>query len=272
MKVSIPVSPKFFGRLLVLVGIGLTLINLGFSIYSQSHDSDPAWPISRQFDFSEEGNFGNGYQSVTLLLVANAYAQGPSGRFKRHWIGLACIFLFVSIDEAAQVHETTVSPLLAQFRRKPKPQPPAVAATPAPAPASPDPATANAPEVTPGKPPAETWEESSYRTYWLAAYGLVFAGLVTIYLKFFFHLPPTVRVYFVVAAVLYLGGAVGVEILYRRLTLHHSDHDLISEVTSGIGELMEMLGVAAFVYALMTNLRRGDSILEIHFDGGSPRP
>ncbi len=285
MKVSISLSPKKLGWLLAVTGLLLMLLNFSANIYGHYYDGDQIWPVSRQFDFSEEGNFANWYQSVTLLfcsvlLLANAAAVNRGAPFRKHWIGLALVFLLVSIDEAAQVHETTVSPLLsllkphreaAKSEAKPgaKTVPKAAAKPGANAPAKTAPAATADAEGDAPAPDAES--EGSSKILWISLYAAIFVTLVLVYLKFFFHLAFNVQVFFVLAAVLYIGGAVGMEFVYKHLTLSHSETSLICQFTSACGELGEMLGVAAFVYALTTNLAQNGSVLEVSCGTGKPR-
>ena len=276
MKVSISLAPKQLGWLLAVTGVFLFLVNLAMNVYGHYYDGDQIWPVSRQFDFSEEGNFANWYQSMTLLfcsvlLLANAAVVNRGAPFRKHWIGLSVVFLLVSIDEAAQVHETTVSPLLAllkphreEAKSEGKSDPKSAAKPEAKTPVKSAPAGADAPA-----PNAES--EGSSKILWISLYAAIFAVLVLIYLKFFFRLAFNVQVFFVLAAVLYIGGAVGMEFVYKHLTLTHSESSLICQFTSACGELGEMLGVAAFVYALTANMAQNGSVLEVSCGPGKPR-
>jgi len=279
VKVSISLSPKKLGWLLAVTGLLLMLVNFSMNIYGHYYDGDQIWPISRQFDFSEEGNFANWYQSVTLLfcsvlLLANAAAVNRGAPFRKHWIGLAVVFLLVSIDEAAQVHETTVSPLLAllkphreEAKSEAKPGAKSATKTDARTPAKPAPAAVAGADA----PAPDAESEGSSKILWISLYAAIFAVLVLVYLKFFFHLAFNVQVFFVLAAVLYIGGAVGMEFVYKHLTLSYSESSLICQFTSACGELGEMLGVAAFVYALTTNMAQNGSVLEVSCGAGKPR-
>ena len=68
-------------------------------------------------DMWREHNIPNFYASMTLLFSALLlYLIGVSerqtgGRYTWHWLGMAAVFVFVSIDEMVMIHELTVKPL-----------------------------------------------------------------------------------------------------------------------------------------------------------------
>jgi hypothetical protein len=69
------------------------------------------------FDLDREPSIPTVYQSATLLLCAGLLAVIAAARKRQaerdylHWAGLSVIFLFLSIDEAAGIHERLIVPL-----------------------------------------------------------------------------------------------------------------------------------------------------------------
>ena len=66
--------------------------------------------IGPLFDLDEEANLPTLYSTLTLLLAAAILAGlascEASDRFRRrHWLGLAVLFVLLAADEAAQLHE-----------------------------------------------------------------------------------------------------------------------------------------------------------------------
>jgi hypothetical protein len=254
---------------LLVVGTLLAAAALTGDLLGHRYHSDDLWPITRQFDFSEEGNFANWYESVTLLAAALLLAtigivtRKSQGRYHRHWLGLSFIFLFVSIDEAAQIHETTVAPILAHFRHSSSRQARAGATGAHSASVKPVPADAAMAE------PAEAGGVRE-KASWMPLYLVVLAAVTALYLRFYFSLAPRVRVALAVAAFLYVGGAVGVELIYERLAEQLGDQALICQVITTGSEWMEMAGVAVFIYGLMTHLHLQGHEVEFRFEGPSP--
>ena len=69
------------------------------------------------FDLDEERNIPTLYASITLLfcsvllsIIAFARKNGSMSAFLQ-WLGLAGIFLFLSIDEAVIIHEHLIDPI-----------------------------------------------------------------------------------------------------------------------------------------------------------------
>jgi hypothetical protein len=71
----------------------------------------------RQFNLDEENNISNWYESIALLFCSGLLGIIAIGkrrerdRFSFHWTGLAIIFLGLSMDESASLHEMTILPL-----------------------------------------------------------------------------------------------------------------------------------------------------------------
>lgn len=239
MNLSISPSPKRVGLTLAVLGFFIALASVICHRIDSHNDSTTTWSLTRHFDFTEEANFVNWYQSMTLLLCAALLAAIASvtrkagRRFHRHWFVLALAFVFVSIDEVAQIHEKTITTLIAHWRPEPE---------------------AGSPEHN--KQPSETEDEhEGFRVTWILVYVPILALMVALYWRFFFHLPVRTRFFFIYAATLYIGGAVGIELLGDRLRIPVADQ---------VSELAEMLGVATFAYILMRHLEdqtspQGDS-------------
>src|SRR5215208_5096619 len=69
------------------------------------------------FDLDKEANVPTLYSSVTILFCAGLLALIAGARKKGgkrdylYWAGLAVIFLFLSVDETAGLHERLIKPL-----------------------------------------------------------------------------------------------------------------------------------------------------------------
>jgi hypothetical protein len=69
------------------------------------------------FDFDREENVPTLYSSATLLLCAGLLAVIATAQRRQkksdylYWAGLALVFLFLSIDETAGIHERLIKPL-----------------------------------------------------------------------------------------------------------------------------------------------------------------
>lgn len=72
-----------------------------------------------------------------------------------------------------------------------------------------------------------------------------------LYLRFLLRLPAGIRNTMIIAAALFVGGAVGVEMLGGMQAEVHGQENLRFMLLAQVEEVMEMLGAAAFIYATL---------------------
>ncbi|MCT7949607.1 hypothetical protein NG798_07395 [Ancylothrix sp. C2] len=81
-----------------------------------------------------------------------------------------------------------------------------------------------------------------------AAFLLVILGLS--YVKFLGHLPAKTRTLFMLGAGLYIGGAIGAELIGGNIAFEGGMNNLSYHAIATFEELCEMLGVVTFIHAL----------------------
>lgn len=95
---------------LVLVALVLLINHVMLQVFYYGWDAGH-WLLRDMFDVDEEENFPTYFSSFILLLSAGLlYAIScrkaeEQDRFTRHWLGLSVIFLALSMDEVAGMHE-----------------------------------------------------------------------------------------------------------------------------------------------------------------------
>ena len=200
-----------FTAFLVLVVLVLLINHLMLQFFYHQWDAGH-WVLRDMFDVDEEENFPTCYSSFALLFSAGLlYAiasqkRREHDRFAPHWLGLSIIFLAMSIDEIAGMHEALNT--VTEFP-------------------------------------------------WTIPAAVVAAVVALIYLPFLIHLPKPTRIGFLLAGVLFAGGAIGVE--------HASDWYLEEQSMDSFGyslltlleEGMEMFGVVLFINALLGYMQTG---------------
>jgi hypothetical protein len=184
------------------------------------------------FDLNKEGNIPALYSTLLLLLASvllltvGLHERGAGHRYARHWLGLALIFLFLAIDENTALHERLGAPTELVMR--------------------PEGVLAWAP--------------------WVIPYSLLVITFAGMYLRFLLHLPAPTRRAFVVAGVLYVTGAIGMELVGA---LHHElsgpGHDVFYVLTITVEEGLEMIAMVVFSHAIMTYIGRAAPELRIGF-------
>ena len=113
----------------------------------------------------------------------------------------------------------------------------------------------------------ERWVTPKGYLYWLwvIPYGFAVLVLAAVYLRFMIRLSRTTRSYFILAALLFLGGAIGVDMLQGREAYLNigSDKTILYSVLYSLEEFLEMIGVAVFIYALLKNLADESPVIRI---------
>ncbi len=152
--------------------------------------------------------------SVLLALIAYE-TKNRNGIYVKHWKWLALIFLYISIDETAALHEMTILPLRHAF---------------------------NAGGIF-------------YWSWVIIAIPIVLI-LSVVYFRFWIRLPPKIRAMVFAAGFIYVGGALGLEMVgaYVTSTGFGKDYHLYSLIMTA-EELMENTGTAVFIVALLSYLQ-----------------
>jgi len=215
--------------ILLSITTALTLIGLGVDLLKhRSPDLFGITGAAKLLSLNGEANIPSWYSSLLWLIAAAlawtiaAFRERVDGRFVAHWIGFGVACAYLSLDEAAMIHEAAGN-LINRV-------------------------------LTDGR----FLELGGGWTYAWMYYGV---GLVTVFLivyrKFLFHLPRGVVFLFIAAGVTYLSGALGVESLSAA-----AENKKISSISSStwdvmiaVEEFLEMLGVVLLIHALLTYMR-----------------
>lgn len=154
--------------------------------------------------------------SVLVATIAFAKKFGGDGRYMGHWAVLAVIFLYLSNDEMLRLHERMSGTLL--------------------------------------QPALDSlgFEPTGVLSYpWIIVYAPLVAVFALAYLRFWLDLPSKIRLLFFAAGAVFVGGAIGAE-MFNAWYDHTFGAGTIAGVMTHLEELMEMLGVVVFIYALMS--------------------
>lgn len=182
------------------------------------------------FDLNTEANVPTWFASSILLIAALLLLGiGVSERalehaYSSHWIGLGAIFTFLSIDEAAELHERS-----SHF--------------------------------------VDAFVDTSgvFFFSWVLV-GAVFMIVVgAFYIGFLRSLPARTRYLILAAAAIFVGGAVGMEMVAGYHASSAPDNYWMSArrvVLTHTEETLEMTGVLLFIYALLDYWRTNIGAVE----------
>lgn len=89
---------------------------------------------------------------------------------------------------------------------------------------------------------------------WVVPYGIATAVPGLAYLRFVWELPTHTRARFVTAGVIFLTGALGIEMFGAREADFYGDTTVTYCVLYSLEEMLEMLGIILFIYAPLSHL------------------
>lgn len=101
---------------------------------------------------------------------------------------------------------------------------------------------------------------------WIIPYGIAVLMVAAVYLRFLYRLPESTRRLFMLAAALYLGGALGMEAIEGAAFERIGSHNLLYVSLYTLEELLEMSGVAVFMYALAAYIANEMQELRLRID------
>lgn len=87
---------------------------------------------------------------------------------------------------------------------------------------------------------------------WVVPASIALCIGVLFYLKFLFSLRPSVRMRFIFSALLYIGGAIGFELVGGYIIVNEGMRNFMYASAANLEEILEMLGVAYFNFTLLS--------------------
>lgn len=217
---EISLSRRTIVRVLVATAFFLLTASIAGQVTMYAF-GEQAYRFNRLFYVDFEGNIPTFFSSILLLFASTllwfiaTLKQSSQDPYRRHWAILAFLVLFMAVDEAVGLHE-----LLDRVRWVP-----------------------------------------GHRKGGIFHYGWVLFGMTMVlavavfYLKFFFALPTRTRRQFFTAAAVFVGGAIGVEILEGAYSASHGgEKSLQFSMFATVEEGLEMAGVIVLINALLDYL------------------
>jgi hypothetical protein len=90
---------------------------------------------------------------------------------------------------------------------------------------------------------------------WVVPMGFLVAIFLLSYSKFLFHLPVSTKKLFVAATAVYIGGAIGMEMVGGYLASTRGQENVAYVLETTIEESLEMLGIVVFIHALISYIK-----------------
>lgn len=226
---QISLNPSSIARVLGVVAFLLVLASIGGQLMAHLTGHALAYKLAYLFDVDAERNIPSYFSTLLLLFAALLLAvitvlKRKAGSPVSSWAILLFGFLCLAADEAWSYHERLI------------------------------------------KPVRELLGDDKLGVFYFAwvipGIALVLV-LALFFLSFLLRLPAKTRLTFLVAATLYIGGVIGVELVGGRFAELHGVRNLTYNMIVSIEEILEMVGAIVFIYALLVYI--ADNYKEVRF-------
>ena len=213
---NIVLSRKKIVKFLIIIALLLIFIHtVILGIYYYVGDPDK-FDFVRMFDLDMERNVPTLFSSLIfaissfLFYLLSRLPKEQENRNRRYWLGLSFVFIFLSFDESAKIHEQ-----LGDFTER-------------------------------------FVDASGFLHYpWVISYSILVLILAAVYLRFFLKMERKIFWSFVAAAVIFLSGALGFELLGANESSQHGTDTVTYSVLYTIEESLEMFGVIYLIHILL---------------------
>ncbi|MCU0546706.1 MAG: hypothetical protein MUE44_31845 [Oscillatoriaceae cyanobacterium Prado104] len=229
MKFLISVSPKKVACFLGLWVLFFAVAGCIVQVLRYGFNYQERW--IHLFNLDREINYPSWYSSLTLLFcgillnIIAAVKQKEDDLFFRHWKVLGCLFVLFSLDEILSLHEI----LIINDLRK---------------------------ALNLG---------GLFYFIWVIP-GAIFVAVIGLsYIKFLKHLPRQTRNLFLLAASIYVGGALGMEMICGYYADAVGQRNLIYGLLASVEEILEMIGAIIFIYALLSYIGSHRENIDLRF-------
>lgn len=211
-------DPKYIVKALLVLAVMLVAIHVGSTFFISQSVNPVSEVLVEKFSLEEEGNFPSFFSAFILLVSAALFALIGKGRRLQHnaswkyWTGLGGIFLFLSLDEAVQIHEKLDTPLI-----------------------------------------WSSFDTSGLLAWpWVILYASLATVLLALYFRFWLALPLRYRIAYAAAAFVYIGSALGFEMLEA---LEYTTHRRVTTKYIILTSVEEILEMSAIIFLIHTNLQ-----------------
>jgi len=226
-------NPSSVALLLTAVALLLVLISISMRIIYFAGDGNELHGFTSLFTLGYEKNIPNTFS--VLLLFSNALLLWIIFLLKRmqkdtdllYWAVLSFGFLYMSFDEACKLHERLESPI------------------------------------------KDIIGNDNLGIFY---YAWVIPGIILVlllglfFLRFLLRLPAKTRFFFLISAFLYLGGAIGFELIGGRYHELYGFENLSYYMIMFTEESLEMAGCIFFIWTLLKYIADEFNVVQFQFE------
>ena len=227
MRIKVAVSPRTIVTRLMVGVVFFTVVSTVIQICRYVLDYRDEW--MDWFNLDRELNFPTWYSALmiagcSVLLKLIATGKKQQGdRYERDWLLLSRIFCLMAIDEVVSIHELLIIPEVSEALNLP-------------------------------------WFLHSAWVIPGTAFVVWFARRFN---KFVRHLPSKSKSHFLLAAFIYIGGALVMEMVGSHFAESIGQQHIIYALIATVEEFLEMTGIVLFIYALLVYLRQWNAQFDL---------
>ena len=224
--------PKVAGALAAAAAL-LVMIHVGWQLFAYWTGHDYVFGLIKLFHLDEERNVPALFSTLLLLSAAallfhiRHHENRRGSRDAAKWTVLAIGFVYIAIDEFGHIHELL---------------------------------------IVPGRELLGERSLGPFYYAWVIPATAIVLVLAAYFLGFLLRLPGPIRLGFIVGGVLFVGGAIGFEMLEGRHDELYGEQSLTYRAYVTLEDSLEMAGVIVFIHAL---LRYIDEYLAVAPGAGS---
>ncbi|UCG86458.1 MAG: hypothetical protein JSW71_21595 [Gemmatimonadota bacterium] len=216
------IRPARVAKILVSVVPVLLIASIAGQILNHFRGHDYVFGFVPLFYLDGENNIPTYFSTMLLFVSALLLAiiawskKKQDDAYALHWVILSAVFLLMSLDEGASLHDVVITPLreLLNITRGPL-----------------------------------------YFAWIIPGMALIVAFAV-FYYRFLFSLPRRTRLLFSIAAILYVTGALGTEMVGGHHAALYGMENFGYTMLVSVEETLEMIGLIVFIYALLEQVKR----------------
>ncbi len=230
---QIALNPAAIARALGAVAVLLVLASVAMQVTVFLTGHDCLCGLVRFFNVDAEMSLPTCFSTLLLLSAALLLAaiavleRRRKAAYVSHWVALSFGFLFMAVDEAVALHEMLTRPAARLLG---------------------------------------DGASGVFRLAWVVPGIALVVVLAVVFLKFLLHLPVKTRLRFLMAAILYVGGAIGLELI-GGCCAPSPDYRVPYMIVATVEESLEMAGAIVFIWALLEHIADNHGEVRVRLDG-----
>lgn len=216
MQIKITAFSRTIIRFLIIGVILFTVVGVAIQIGKYVFNFQDEW-LNLLFNVDLEMNLPTWFSALMIAFCAILFKIIATGkkqqgdRYTKDWQLLSLIFWFLAIDEIISIHEIFIIPQVSQALHLP----------------------------------------GFLYSAWVIPGTIFVLWFARRYSKFIRHFSPKSRLHFVLAACLYVGGALGMEMIGSAIAQSFTQQSLIYALSTSVEECLELSGIVMLIHALI---------------------